>query len=166
MSADAIIIMGKGRGRRDPLPLRVGPGVELWTLNDDRHPEATAHFEVHWPRRHDTSDLLVPVYVWSGAPEVRPNELRYPVEVVGARFDLRPGHRMLGCTVACMLALACLWRPGRILLPGVTYPEGLPEKYREQKKSVEFWLGVARCGLGIRVDEQEGSTLLAGEDYR
>lgn len=136
----AVICLGYGVSR--PLLHRYRthhPGAELWTLNADRSPGATRHFQPHtWEGvKHvhnaaaimDTSDLQIPVY----GPD------NYPFDKVRRVY--------LNSTVDYMLALADLEGFGVICMPGLDFG-GV--RRPSELHTARYWVGVLE-GKGAMV---------------
>lgn len=161
-SATTIIILGKGRSASVlPAWMELYPRAELWTLNGERHPRATRHFEMHWPRHHLTLDLTCPCMVHWDSEILHECEVKFPLDRIASRFPA--ARHFINNTIGYMLALAALERPGRVLLPGVDFTGG-PLEFTDQRRCTEFWTGVL-MGQGSEVIVPPGSALLSGELY-
>lgn len=138
----AVICLGYGTSR--PLLHRYlthHPGAELWTLNSDRSPGATRHFQPHtWEGvQHsppdlanaimDTSDLKCHVYTFEN----------YPFDKIRRVY--------LNSTVDYMLAIADLEGFGVVCMPGLDFG-GI--RRPTEMHTARYWIGVLE-GKGAMV---------------
>lgn len=152
-----LLIIGKGPTRKNAPHTFDG---EVWGLNDlqdDR--KFTRWFELHHARRWNAKELAardIPVYMQEHYPEI-PLSVPYPLERITRKYG-----RYMTNTVSYMLALAIDEGFKTILMYGVDLVTN--EEYRNQKGSVEYFLGLAR-GLGVDVFIPRGSALLKSKLY-
>lgn len=142
--------------------------VAIWGLNDQLKtmPRVDVLFEIHAPeviKAEGHWDLLKqfkgPILMQERYPDI-PNAVKYPLDEIGARYQVRGTDvPYLTCSASVMIAFALEMRPAplEISLYGVDLL--MDVEYRNQRPSVEFWLGIA-FARGVKVSVQQESGLL------
>lgn len=183
----SIAVVGMAPAALNEIP-RLSADTEIWTLNVGPQticPRWDRHYEVHdfdWlrERRGDNVEAYLawlqepheqPIYMLRPDPRI-PASKQYPLEQVYPRYGRQmPDGRWniyAESTVDWMLIAAINdlvndaqreERPasGKLLCLGIDM--GLKLEYQHQRKSAEFWLGVA-MGMGIEVIVPQTSDLL------
>jgi hypothetical protein len=136
--SEAVIMIGCGvtREHLDPY-LQAEPDAEVWTMNDDRHPRSTRHFQIHLreffghygEECFDVSDLDIYVYDAENYPY---NKIR---------------RIWLNSSIDYMMAIADKDGFKRIYLPGFDFGG---KREGEEADSFKYWVGAAE-GRGAKV---------------
>ena len=145
--------------------VRAYPDAEVWSMNAQRIPEATRHFDIHFHEQpenmrsrafaHDAgAEVIVSPFA---VPCAARSEVRFPLLDIFNRF----GTALYQRTLCFMLALACHEhatgrRPiDRLCLPGHDFNSW---PHFGMRDGPHLWLGVAR-GLYITPITAPGSSL-------
>lgn len=152
-----VIILGKGPTSGNVLqyyPQLDRGEMELWTLNDLRHPKATLHFELHLPLHHDVSDLMIPIvfHPHTANRELPARGLKFNEDKLNKLFDghLQRGHKpFINNTISYMLVHNLLTNASPIILLGVDFVN--PDETRKrERESLLYWIGIYH-GLGVKI---------------
>jgi hypothetical protein len=136
LTGKSVVLLGGGISRWHAELFMEGE-AELWTINDERHEQATRHFQVHadlfaenYGNEYiDTSDLDIPVYTQETFPfdEVR--------------------RVWLNSTLDYLLAMADKDGFSTIYMPGIDFGG---ERTSMEIESAKYWFGVLE-GKGAKI---------------
>jgi len=128
----AVFIVGKGPTTKHmPDLMKRHAEAEIWTLNEDRHFQATRHFEVHDVNEYcDMSDIEA---LAEQGKIVYINEKNFPFDHI-----LRPDK--LHSTICYMLAMADIENFTHIYTPGVDFLGKREEEW--EARGAEYRVGV------------------------